>query len=59
MTVSPNYITDASGYQGWADDVVIPAGERDVIAPLEHPGRRHLPATIDNAEPMASGCPPE
>ncbi len=56
MTVSPNYTTDASGFQGWADDVAIPNDEQGVIAALDHARTDRVPVTIAGAGSGLTGA---
>ena len=56
MTVNPNYTTDASGFQGWADDLAIPADEKELAAALERARAARMPITIAGAGSGLTGA---
>ena len=56
MTINPNYITDASGFQGWAEEVAIPEDEQGVVAALERARANRTPVTIAGAGSGLTGA---
>jgi FAD/FMN-containing dehydrogenase len=54
--INPSYVTDASGFQGWADEVAIPADERELVAALDHARERRMPVTIAGAGSGLTGA---
>ena len=54
--INPSYTTDASGFQGWADDIAIPDDERGVLAALERARASHMPVTIAGAGSGLTGA---
>jgi FAD/FMN-containing dehydrogenase len=47
--VDAKYLTDASGFAGWAERVIVPADEAEVIAVLAEAVRTQTPVTIAGA----------
>ena len=47
--VPPQYLTDASGFAGFADDIFIPADEAGVLEVLEKANRERTPVTVAGA----------
>jgi len=47
--VDAKYLTDASGFAGWAERVIVPADEAEVIAMLAEAVRTETPVTIAGA----------
>lgn len=56
MTVSPNYTTDASGFQGWAEDIAIPDNEQGVVNALARAREGRMPVTIAGAGSGLTGA---
>ncbi len=54
--INPSYVTDASGYKGWADEVEIPADEQGVIAVIERARKDQVPLTIAGAGSGLTGA---
>ncbi len=47
--VDASYLTDASGFKGWAERVVVPETEAEVIATLQEAARTGTPVTVAGA----------
>jgi FAD/FMN-containing dehydrogenase len=47
--VAGNYLTDASGFTGWAEEVFVPSDEASVVAVLCAATERGIPVTISGA----------
>lgn len=47
--IAPAYLTDASGYKGTADRLLIPATEDEISAILREAGERLIPVTVTGA----------
>ena len=47
--VPPQYVTDASGFRGFADQVFIPANEAEVVAFLRVANEQRIPITVAGA----------
>ena len=56
MTVNLSYTTDASGFQGWAEDIAIPVDEQGVLAALEKARAGSMPVTIAGAGSGLTGA---
>ena len=49
LTADSAYLTDSSGYTGWAERVIVPHTEADVVAALNEAVRTGTPVTIAGA----------
>lgn len=49
QTDNSNYVIDASGFSGWADRVLTPADENEVVAVLSEASRSNTPVTVVGA----------
>ncbi len=56
MVANSSYTTDASGFTGWADEVVIAADEREVCATLAKADRNMTPVTVVGAGSGLTGA---
>jgi FAD/FMN-containing dehydrogenase len=56
VEINPSYITDASGFQGWADDIAIPTDEAGVLAAIERARTARMPITIAGAGSGVTGA---
>lgn len=56
VTIRPDYVTDASGFQGWADELAIPAAESEVVDALNRARAARLPVTIAGAGSGLTGA---
>ncbi len=54
--ISPDYTTDASGFQGWADELAIPETEQGILAALQQARARRLPVTVIGAGSGLTGA---
>ncbi len=54
--INPSYTTDASGFQGWADEIAVPENERDVVAAIEFARENKMPVTISGAGSGLTGA---
>jgi FAD/FMN-containing dehydrogenase len=55
-TVPPQYLTDASGFPGFADDAFTPSDEAGVLAILEMANRERTPITVAGAGSGLTGA---
>jgi FAD/FMN-containing dehydrogenase len=44
-----DYVTDASGFQGWADDVLVPRSEEEVVEAIRKAVIENVPVTVAGA----------
>lgn len=56
MIVNADYVTDASGFKGWADEVAIPANEEEVRAVLARAAAGRIPVTVVGAGSGLTGA---
>src|ERR1700683_2922633 len=56
MSVAPQYLTDASGFQGFADQVFAPADEAGVLEVLQRANRDRTPITVAGAGSGLTGA---
>ncbi len=56
IDISPSYTTDASGFQGWADEIAIPNDEPGVLAAIDHARRERMPITVTGAGSGLTGA---
>ncbi len=56
MNVAPQYLTDASGFQGFADQVFAPADEAGVLEVLRRASRDQTPVTVAGAGSGLTGA---
>src|SRR5579884_1713284 len=54
--INPDYLTDASGFTGWADDVRIPAAESEVLQVLQEAREHGTAVTIAGAGSGLTGA---
>lgn len=54
--IPPQYLTDASGFQGFADEVFAPANEAEVLAVLDRANRARTPITLAGAGSGLTGA---
>lgn len=54
--INPSYLTDASGYKGWADDVSIPSAETEIVDALRRARAGRMPVTIAGAGSGLTGA---
>lgn len=50
-----NYVLDASGFKGWADEVYLPASEADVLDIISRANRDRIPLTLVGARSGLTG----
>lgn len=55
-TVSPEYLTDASGFKGFADEVVVPSSEAEVLTFLRTASNERTPVTLAGAGSGLTGA---
>ena len=54
--IGPNYLTDASGFTGWADRLIVPQTEDDLVAALREAVETRTPVTIAGAGSGLTGA---
>ncbi len=54
--VPPRYLTDASGFQGFADQVLLPSNEEEVLAVLDRASRGRTAITVAGAGTGLTGA---
>ena len=54
--VNPDYVTDASGFKGWADEVAVPANEAEVVEVVARVVRDRVPLTVVGAGSGLTGA---
>lgn len=54
--INPSYTTDASGFQGWADEIAIPENERELLGALQRARAERMPITIAGAGSGLTGA---
>ena len=54
--VDAKYLTDASGFTGWAERVIVPTDEAEVVAVLAEAVRTETPVTIAGAGSGLTGA---
>lgn len=54
--VAANYLTDASGFTGWAERVIVPQSEEEVVAALREAVESRTPVTIAGAGSGLTGA---
>jgi len=55
-SVPPQYLTDASGFQGFADEILIPSNEAEVMSILNEASQRRTPLTVAGAGTGLTGA---
>jgi FAD/FMN-containing dehydrogenase len=56
VSVNPDYVTDASGYKGWADEVAIPSSEHELLHIIARATADRIPVTIAGAGSGLTGA---
>ncbi len=56
MTVSPAYVTDASGFQGWADELSVPREGSELVDALVRARAARTPVTLAGAGSGLTGA---
>lgn len=56
MSVNPDYVTDASGYKGWADELAIPANEQELLSIIDRATTDRIPLTVAGAGSGLTGA---
>jgi FAD/FMN-containing dehydrogenase len=54
--INPSYVTDASGYTGWADEVDVPSDESGVLSVIHRAREGRIPLTVAGAGSGLTGA---
>lgn len=54
--INPSYVTDASGYKGWADELAVPSNEQELLEVINRARTDGIPLTVAGAGSGLTGA---